>query len=123
MKKLAIFLIAMTGFVFVANAQQDRARVPGDNNNTVIASVSDDSQTSSSITFYNNSTKSIKVCVSVYNDQGSKIGEGCYSVPAADAQGDHSEKTVRLSKIRPCSSATSGCEVKSIKITDVKVEN
>lgn len=122
MKKIAMLLIAMVGFVFVANAQQDRANVPGDNGNTVLVSVSDDSQTSTSITFYNNSSKTITVCVSVYNDQGSEVGKGCYSVPAA-TQGSHSETTQTISKIRPCSSASSGCEVKRIKITKVNVRN
>ena len=122
MKKIALVLIAMIGFVFAANAQQAKASVPGDYNNTVIASVSVDSQTSTSITFYNNSTKTIEVCVSVLNDQGSEVGKGCYTVPAA-TQGNHSEKTATLSKIRPCSSYASGCEVKSIKITSVKVKD
>ena len=123
MKKIAMVLIAMVGFAFAANAQQDKASVPGDNGNTVFVSVSDDSQTSSSITFYNNSTKSITVCVSVYNDQGSEVGKDCYSVPAADAQGSHSETTQRISKIRGCSTASSGCETKRIKITKVNVRN
>lgn len=123
MKKIAIVLIAMIGFVSVANAQQTKKAIQGDNNNTVIASVSNDSQTTTSITFYNNSTKPIEVCVSVFNDQGSKVGEDCFSVPGAPAQGNHSEKTVRLSKIRSCSSTTSGCEVKRIVITSAKVQN
>ena len=120
MKKLAIVLIAMIGLVSVANAQQDKARVPGDPDNMVFASVSDDSQTSSSITFYNNSTKSITVCVSVYNDNNSEVGNGCYTIPGATAQGNHSETTVTLSKKKACSSCSSGCEVKRIKITYVK---
>ena len=115
-------IIAMMGFVFVANAQQDKASVPGDNGNTVLVSVSEDSQSSASITFYNNSTKSITVYVSIYNDQGSEIGKGSYSVPAA-TQGSHSKTTQTISKNRPCSSATSGCEVKRIKITKVVVQN
>ena len=119
MKKLALVLIAMVGFVFVANAQQTKARVPGEDN-YVFASVSDDSQTSSTITFYNNSTKTIEVCVSVYNDQGKEVGNGCYSVPGAPAQGSHSETTKTLSKPRVCSTCSSGCETKSIKITSVK---
>lgn len=123
MKKLAIFFIAMMGFVFVANAQQDKKSIQGDYNNTVIASVSSDSQTSSSITFYNNSTKTIEVCVTIYNDQGSEVGQGCFSVPGASSQGDHSEKTVSISKPRACSSCTSGCEAKSIRITSAKVKN
>ena len=120
MKKLALVLIAMVGFVFVANAQQDQASVPGDSGNTVLVSVSDDSQTTSSITFYNNSTKSIEVCVSVYNDQGSEVGNGCYSIPGAAAQGRHSETTKTLRKKGACSSCSSGCEAKRIKITSVK---
>jgi hypothetical protein len=120
MKKLALVLIAMVGFVFVANAQQDKASVPGDNGNTVLVSVSADSQTSSTITFYNNSTKSIEVCVSVYNDQGGEVGKGCYSIPGASAQGYHSETTKTLPKKAACSSCSSGCEAKRIKITSVK---
>jgi hypothetical protein len=120
MKKLAIVLIALMGFVSVANAQQDKANVPGDSGNTVLVSVSDDSQTSTSITFYNNSTKSIEVCVSVYNDQGSEVGNGCYSIPGASAKGSHSETTKTLSKKRSCSTCSSGCETKRIKITSVK---
>lgn len=123
MKKLALVLIAMVGFVFVANAQQDKASVPSDNGNTVLVSVSADSQTSSTITFYNNSTKSLQVCVSVFNDQGSKVGEDCYYVSGAAEQGKHSESTATLSKNRVCSSCTSGCEAKRIKITSVKVQN
>ena len=122
MKKLAMVLIAMVGFAFVTNAQQAQARVPGDNGNSVIVSVSDDSQTSTSITAYNNSTKSITVYFSVLNDQGSEVGKGSISVPAAE-QGSHTKNTGTISKIRPCSSTTSGCEVKTIKITDVKVNN
>ena len=120
MKRITLVLIAMVGFVFVANAQQDKANVPGDNGNTVFVSVSEDSQTSSTITFYNNSTKSIEVCVSVYNDQGSEVGKGCYSIPGASEQGYHSETTKTLSKIGACSSCSSGCETKRIKITSVK---
>ncbi len=113
----------MLCFVSVANAQQDKASVPGDYGNTVLVSVSDDNQTSSSLKFYNNSTKSLEVCVSVFNDQGSKVGEGCYYVSGAAEQGDHSETTETLSKNRACSSCTSGCEAKRIKITSVKVQN
>jgi hypothetical protein len=120
MKKLAIVLIALMGFVSVANAQQDRARVPGDENNMVFVSVSSDSQTSSTITFYNNSTKTITVNVSVYNDQNKEIGSGSYTVPGAPSQGNHSESTYTLNKIRACSGGTDGCETKSIKITSVK---
>lgn len=120
MKKILLVGLAVIGFAFAANAQQDKASVPGDNGNTVLVSVSDDSQTSSTITFYNNSTKSIEVCVSVYNDQGSEVGKGCYSIPGASAQGYHSETTKTLSKNRACSSCTSGCEAKRIKITSVK---
>jgi len=122
MKKFAMVLIAILGFVFVANAQQDKASVPGDYGNTVLVSVSDDSQTSTSITIYNNSTKSITVYVSVYNDQGNEVGKAYFSVPAA-TQGSHSKTTQTISKIRPCSLTTSGCEVKGIKITKVTVQN
>lgn len=113
----------MLCFVSVANAQQDRASVPGDYGNTVLVSVSDDSQTSSSLKFYNNSTKSLEVCVSVFNDQGTKVGEDCYYVSGAAEQGKHSESTATLSKYRACSSCTSGCETKRIEITSVKVQN
>jgi hypothetical protein len=123
MKKILLVGLAVIGFAFAANAQQDKARVPGDYDNMVFASVSDDSQTSSSITFYNNSTKSIEVCVSVYNDQGCEVGKGCYYVSGAAEQGKHSESTATLSKNRACSSCTSGCEAKRIKITSVKVQN
>lgn len=121
MKKLAMFLIAMMGFVFVANAQQDKASVPGDGN-TVLVSVSEDSQTSSTITFYNNSTKSLTVCVSFFNDRGTKIGSDCYSVPGAAAQGSHSETIKTYDKGGACRSCTSGCETKRIKIESVKVQ-
>ena len=67
MKKVLLILVALIGISYAANAQQDKARVPGDSGNTVLVSVSDDSQTSSTITFYNNSTKSIEVCV-LYSD-------------------------------------------------------
>ena len=120
MKKVLLVLVALIGISFAANAQQDKARVPGDSGNTVLVSVSDDSQTSSTITFYNNSTKTIEVCVSVYNDQGKEVGNDCYSVPGAPAQGSHSETTKTLSKSRACSTCSSGCETKSIKITSVK---
>ena len=120
MKKVLLILVALIGISYAANAQQDRANVPGDNGNMVLVSVSDDSQTSSTITFYNNSTKSIEVCVSVYNDQGSEVGKGCYSIPGASAQGYHSETTKTLSKKAACSSCSSGCETKSIRITSVK---
>ncbi len=123
MKKILLLGLAVIGFAFAANAQQDRASVPGDSGNTVLVSVSDDSQTSSSLKFYNNSTKSLEVCVSVFNDQGGKVGEGCYYVSGAAKQGDHSETTETLSKSRACSSCTSGCEAKRIKITSVKVKN
>lgn len=123
MKKIVMVLIAMVGFVFVANAQQAKASVPGDNGNTVIVFVSNDSQTSTSITIYNNSTKSITVYVSILNDQGSEVGKDSFSVPAAPAQGSSSKSTGTISKIRPCSSTTSGCEVKQIRITKVTVQN
>lgn len=117
-----MLLIAMVGFVFVVNAQQDRANVPGDAGNTVLVSVSEDSQTSSTITFYNNSTKSLTVCVSFFNDGGAKIGSECYSVPGAAAQGSHSETTKTYNKGGACRSCTSGCETKRIKIDSVKVQ-
>lgn len=122
MKKLAIVLIAMLGFCFAANAQQDKASVPGDYGNTVLVSVSDDSHTSSTLTFYNNSTKSIKVCVSVYNERGIKVGSDCYSVYGAAEHGYHSESTATLYKNSP-SGTTSGCETKRIKIDSVTVQN
>lgn len=115
-------LIAMVGFVFAANAQQDKKSIQGDYNNTVIASVSDDGQTSTSITFYNNSTKEITVCIEVYNDQGSVLGRDCYTIPAAPEQGSHSEITKSISKPAGCRSAASGCEVKGIRITSAKVK-
>ena len=124
MKKVFVLLSAMLlGFVIEANAQQDRASVPGDYGNTVLVSVSEDSQTSSSLTFYNNSTKSLQVCVCVYNDQGSKVGEDCYYVSGAVEQGKHSESTATLYKKSVCSSCSSGCETKRIKITKVTVQN
>ena len=103
------------GFLASANAQQDKARVPGDENNYVFASISDDSQTSTSIKFYNNYTKSIKVCVSVLNDQYKEIGRNCYEV-----SGRANGQTERLSKMRACENATSGCEAKRVKITSVQ---
>ncbi|MBR1512836.1 MAG: hypothetical protein IJ622_00930 [Bacteroidales bacterium] len=120
MKKVLLVLVALIGISFAANAQQDRASVPGDSGNTVLVSVSADSQTSSTITFYNNSTKSVEVCVSVYNAQGSEVGKGCYSVPGATSQGYHSETTETLSKTAACRTCSSGCEAKRIKITSVK---
>ena len=123
MKKIAMVLIAMVGIAFVANAQQDKKSIQGDYNNTVLVSVSDDSQSSTSITFYNNSTKTIEVCVKIYNDSGVEIGQGCYTVPAAPAQGSHSETTKTVSKISPCRGGADGCEVKGIKITSAKVRN
>lgn len=115
MKNLLLAIAIIMGFLASANAQQDKARVPGDENNYVFASISEDSQTSSSIKFYNNSTKSIRVCVSVLNDQNSEVGKGCYEVSGrADGQ------TERLSKMRACENFTSGCEAKRIKITRVE---
>ena len=122
MKKLIVVLIAMVGFVFAANAQQDKAFVPGDDGYAVFVSVSDDSHTSSSLRFYNNSTKSIKVCVSVYNERGIKVGSDCYSVYGAAEHGYHSESTATLYKNSP-SGTTSGCETKRIKIDSVEVLN
>ena len=123
MKKVLLVGLAVIGFAFAANAQQDRASVPGDNGNTVLVSVLDDSQTSSSLKFYNNSTKSLEVCVSVFNDQGNKVAGDCYYVSGAAEQGKHSETTATLSKGRACSTCTSGCEAARIKITSVKVQN
>lgn len=123
MKKILLVGLAVIGFAFAAKAQQDRASVPGDYGNTVLVSVSDDSQTSSSLKFYNNSTKSLQVCVCVFNDQGAKVGEDCYYVSGAAEQGKHSESTATLSKKQVCSSCKSGCEAKGIKITSVKVQN
>lgn len=115
MKKSLLVIAVIIGFLTSANAQQDKASVPGDDGNYVFASISDDSQTSSSIKFYNNSTKSIKVCVSVLNDNNSEVGRGCYEVSGrADGQ------TERLSKMRACENFTSGCEAKRIKITSVQ---
>jgi hypothetical protein len=123
MKKIILLMIAVMGFTFAANAQQDRKSIQGDYDNTVLVSVSYDGQTSTSITFYNNSTKTITVSVSVYNDQNSEVGKGTFTVPGASAQGSHSESTATISKIRPCSNATSGCEAKRIQITSAKVKN
>lgn len=122
MKKLFLVIAIIIGFLTSANAQQAKARVPGEDN-FVIASISNDSQTSSSITFYNNSTKTLKVCVSVLNDQGNVAGKDCYEVPGASAQGNHTETTETLSKHPGCRQTTSGCEAKSIKITSVTVQN
>lgn len=108
----------MVGFVFVANAQQARASVPGDSGNTVLVSVSNDSQTSSTLTFYNNSTKTVTVCVSVYNG-GNEVGSGCFTVPGAKQEGSHSESSKTLHKTKACSMCSSGCEATGIKITDV----
>ncbi len=112
----------MLCIVFVANAQQDSKSIQGDSGNAVFASVSSDSQTSTSITLYNNSTKTITVSVSVYNDQGSEVGKGTFTVHGASAQYSHSESTATISKISPCRNLT-GCEVKSIRITSAKVNN
>ena len=122
MKKLFLTCLAVIGFVFVANAQQAKKSVPGDYGNTVIVSVSSDSQTFSSLKFYNNSTKSLEVCVSVYNGN-SKVGGDCFYVPGAAEQGRHSESTAKLYKLSACSSCTSGCEAKRIEITSVEVKN
>lgn len=119
MKRITLVLIAMVGFVFVANAQQARASVPGDSGNTVLVSVSNDSQTSSTLTFYNNSTKTVTVCVSVYNG-GNEVGSGCFTVPGAPAQGSHSETPKTLYKTKGCGMASSGCEVTRIEITSVE---
>ena len=112
MKKLLLVIVIIIGFLTNSNAQQARVQVPGDNGNYVIASVSNDSQTSSSITFYNNSTKSVRVCVSVLNDQYSEVGRDCY-----DVSGKAYGQVETLSKKRFCESYSSGCEAKSIKIT------
>lgn len=110
----------MVSFVFVANAAQDRAPISGDSGNTVLVSVSNDSQTSSELTFYNNSTKSITVCVKVYNGRN-EVGSDCFDIPGARAQGSHYECTKTLSKTRGCSMASSGCEVTRIEITSANV--
>lgn len=115
MKKLLLVIAVIMGLLTCANAQQDKARVPGDEDNYVFASISDDGQTSTSIKFYNNSTKSIKVCVSVLNDQNKEVGRGCYEV-----SGRANGQMERLSKMRACENATSGCEAKRIKITSVE---
>ena len=116
-------LIAMVGFAFVANAQQDKKNIQGDYNNTVIASVSNDSKTSASITFYNNSPKTIEVCVKITNDSGVELGQDCFTIPAAPEQGSHSTTTKTISKPAGCGSAASGCEVKGIEITKAKAKN
>ncbi|MBQ6070205.1 MAG: hypothetical protein IJK85_00475 [Bacteroidales bacterium] len=115
MKKLLLAIAIIMGFLASANAQQDKARVPGDENNYVFASITGDSQTSSSIKFYNNSTKSITVCVSVLNDQNKEVGRDCYEV-----SGRANGQMVRLPKMRACENTTSGCEAKRIKITSVE---
>ena len=115
MKKVLLAIAIIMGFFASANAQQDKAIVPGDVHNYVFASISDDSKTSSSIKFYNNSTKSVKVCVSVLNDQNMEVGRGCYEVP-----GRANGQVESLSKMRACENATSGCEAKRIKITSVE---
>lgn len=120
MKRITLVLIAMVSFVFVANAAQDRAPISGDSGNTVLVSVSDDSQTSSELTFYNNSTKSITVCVRVYNGRN-EVGSGCFDIPGASAQGSHYECTKTLNKTKGCGMASSGCEVTRIEITSANV--
>lgn len=121
MKRITLVLIAIVGFVFVANAQQDRREISGDSGNTVLVSVSNDSQTSSTLTFYNNSTKTITVCVSVYNGNN-EVGKDCFTVSGAAAKGYHSESTATLYKTKACSSCSSGCEVTRIKITSANVQ-
>ncbi len=110
----------MIGFVFVANAQQARASVPGDSGNTVLVSVTNDSQTSSDLMFYNNSTKTVTVRVTVYNGQN-EVGSGSFTVPGASAQGSHSETPKTLYKTKGCGMASSGCETTriSIEVTNV----
>lgn len=110
----------MIGFVFVANAQQARASVPDDSGNTVLVSVSSDSQTSSDLTFYNNSTKTVKVRVTVYNGQN-EVGSDSFTVPGAKAQGYHSESTATLYKTKGCSITSSGCETTRISIEVIEV--
>ena len=114
MKKLLLVIAIIMGFLTSANAQQAKARVPGEDN-FVFASISDDGQTYSSIKFYNNSTKTIKVCVRVLNDQNNEVGKGCYEV-----SGRANGQQERLSKTRACESAESGCEAKRIEITSVE---
>ena len=105
----------MVCFVFVANAQQARKPVPGDSGNTVLVSVSNDSQTSSDLTFYNNSTKTITVSVKAYNGN-TEVGSGSFTVPGAREQGYHSESYGTLSKFPGCRNTSSGCEVTRIEI-------
>ena len=114
MKKLLLVIAIIIGFLTSANAQQAKARVPGEDN-FVFASISDDGQTYSSIKFYNNSTKTIKVCVRVLNDNNAEVGRDCYEV-----SGRANGQQERLSKIRACGSAESGCEAKRIEITSVE---
>ena len=105
----------MLGFVFVTNAQQAKKNIQGDYGNTVIVKVSEDSQTSSTLEFYNNSEKSIRVCVKVYNTS-SEVGHNCYNI-SGNARGE--EKS--LSKMNPCKANDFGCEVKGIEITSAEV--
>lgn len=118
-------LIALIGFVFVANAQQDKASVPCDRDNTVLVSVTSDSHDYTYIEFYNNSTKDLKVKVSILTRGGSEIGNDTFYVRAADEQGS-SKKTPgkKIEKIVACKSPStkSGCEVGSIKITKVECQ-
>ena len=119
MKRITLVLIAMVGFVFVANAQQARASVPGDGN-TVLVSVTSDSQTSSDLMFYNNSTKTVTVRVSVYNGRN-EVGSDSFTISGADAQGSHTESTATLRKINACRSCSSGCETTRISIEVTRV--
>ena len=120
MKKITLVLIAMVGFVFVANAQQARASVPGDSGNTVLVSVTNDSQTSSDLMFYNNSTKTVTVCVKVYNGNN-EVGKDYFTIPGAPSQGSHSETPGTLYKTKGCGMASSGCETTRISIEVTKV--
>lgn len=120
MKRITLVLIAMVGFVFVANAQQARASVPGDSGNTVLVSVTSDSQTSSDLMFYNNSTKTVTVRVSVYNGRN-EVGSDSFTISGADAQGSHTESTATLHKINACRSCSSGCETTRISIEVTRV--
>lgn len=110
----------MVSFVFVANAQQARASVPGDSGNSVLVSVTNDSQTSSTLTFYNNSTKTVTVRVCVYNGRN-EVGCDSFTISGADSQGSHTESTATLYKTKGCGITSSGCETTRISIEVTKV--
>ena len=115
-----MFLIATVGFVFVANAQQDKKSIQGLKEGLV------EFKDPEFPIMLDNLERASHADIGInnnYNDQGSKLGGDCYTIPAAPAQGSHSETTKKLSKPVACRSATSGCEVKRIKITSAKVQN